>query len=116
MKTAQETTSTEKPKKQETKTSLMKTIFSKKAKEIFFELNAPVATRVALTGDFNNWDPAGIDLKKKEAGLWEIGVKFKPGRYEYKFIVDNEWWTDPANGQTITNTFGSLNSVMEVAN
>ena len=83
------------------------------AKKVSFELVAPQANRVALTGDFKNWDRKGIPMKKDKDGTWRIEVPLPPGRYEYKFIVDNEWKTDPANTQTSGNSFGTLNSVKE---
>ena len=84
-------------------------------KKIDFELIAPEAQKVVLTGDFNSWDENGIAMKKNKNGLWKIGVKLDKGRYEYKFIVDNNWWTDPQNDTKATNSFGDLNSVMEVS-
>ena len=41
-------------------------------------------------------------------------VKLKPGRYRYKFVVDGEWTLDPRNEKCEGNTFGSLDSVIEV--
>jgi len=82
--------------------------------KIKFSLTAPEAGRVALTGDFKAWDGQGIPLKKDRKGNWKGEVKLNPGRYEYKFIVDDQWWLDPNNTQTAQNSFGSLNSVIEV--
>jgi len=86
-----------------------------KEKKVNFELSAPAAKRVALTGSFNAWSSSGISMKKDKSGLWALEVSLNPGRYEYKFIVDGQWWTDPKNPKTITNSFGSQNSIKEVA-
>lgn len=88
---------------------------SNKQKKINFQLVAPEAEKVVLTGNFNSWDETGIALKKNKSGLWKIGIKLEEGRYEYKFIVDNQWWTDPGNDNQSPNSFGELNSVMEVS-
>jgi len=80
-----------------------------------FELKAPEAKKVALTGDFLSWNEKGIALKKSKGGLWKGGVDLKPGRYEYKFIVDGQWWTDPQNNNRIRNSLGSENSVREIS-
>ena len=85
-----------------------------KQKNVNFKLKAPEAKKVALTGDFKSWDTKGIRMRKSKAGEWKAGVELKPGRYEYKFVVDNQWWTDPANSNTQSNSLGELNSVLEV--
>lgn len=86
-----------------------------KVKKIAFQLNAPNANAVLLTGDFNAWNPAGIKMSKEKAGAWKAEVELGAGRYEYKFVVDGKWWTDPANKHTAINSFGDVNSVIEVA-
>jgi transcriptional regulator with XRE-family HTH domain len=85
-----------------------------RAVKVDFELKAPTAKSVALTGSFNSWDKNGVPMKRARTGLWTTDVSLKPGRYEYKFIVDGQWWTDPANSNTATNPFGSKNSIREV--
>lgn len=85
-----------------------------RAKKSTFELMAPAAKKVALSGSFNSWDAKGIAMKKSKTGLWKAGVSLNPGRYEYKFIVDGQWWTDPTNSNTSTNSYGTTNSVREV--
>jgi 1,4-alpha-glucan branching enzyme len=85
-----------------------------KAKKIAFQLNAVNANTVALTGDFNAWSPAGLKMKKEKTGIWKTELELNPGRYEYKFVVDGKWWTDPANKHTAINSFGDVNSVIEV--
>ena len=37
-----------------------------------------------------------------------------PGRYEYKFVIDGKWKIDPRAHQFSPNSFGTLNSVIEV--
>lgn len=85
-----------------------------KEKDVEFQLNAPQASKVTLTGSFNSWSTNGIRMLKGKNGVWKANVNLKPGRYEYKFIVDGQWWTDPANKNTSTNSYGSINSVKEV--
>lgn len=85
-----------------------------KIKKVGFQLNAPKAAAVVLTGDFNAWSQDGVKMKKDKSGVWKIELELNPGRYEYKFIVDGKWWTDPANKKTAVNSFGDINSVLEV--
>ena len=70
------------------------------------------AERVVLTGDFNDWEEAGLSMKKGYEG-WEIAVAVSPGNYGYKFIVDGKWMIDPDN--PIYNGEGDYkNSVISV--
>jgi 1,4-alpha-glucan branching enzyme len=80
-----------------------------------FELMAPNAKEVVVTGDFTSWSATGIAMKKGGNGLWKTTVNLKPGKYEYKFVVDGQWWNDPNNATTVGNSFGSLNSLKVVA-
>ncbi|MBN2482848.1 MAG: glycogen-binding domain-containing protein [Candidatus Omnitrophica bacterium] len=97
-------------------TKVLKPSVAKKSagKKVDFQLTAPDAKKVALTGDFNSWNTNGTKMKKDRNGVWSIGMTLNPGRYEYKFIVDGQWWTDPINSNTSKNSFGTINSVLEV--
>lgn len=86
-----------------------------KQKKIHFELKTPGAKIVSLAGDFNSWKETKMATKRKNSGLWRVGVNLRPGRYEYKFIVDGQWINDPANTNIVNNSLGTLNSVKEVA-
>lgn len=81
---------------------------------VSFELKAPSAKRVVLAGNFNSWNESDLLMKRDKEGMWKLGLRLNPGRYEYKFIVDNQWWTDPASGKTLVNSLGSANSIKEV--
>jgi len=86
-----------------------------RAREVAFILNRPGADSVFLCGDFNEWFPAGLPMISRAAGrLWEKRLLLRPGRYEYKFIVDGVWMHNPDAGENVPNAFGSLNSVVEV--
>jgi hypothetical protein len=54
------------------------------------------ASKVILTGSFNRWREDEL-LMEKDATGWQLPVAMAPGNYEYKFIVDGKWITDPAN-------------------
>lgn len=91
------------------------TIVEKKGKVADFTLDAPGARTVMLGGDFNNWDYNSTPLKKDPKDrTWKKSLFLKPGRYEYKFIVDGNWTIDPANNNRVVNTFGSENSIIEI--
>jgi hypothetical protein len=54
------------------------------------------ARNVVLTGSFNSWDRGELVMYKTSRG-WELPYVVPAGNYEYKFIVDGKWMTDPSN-------------------
>ena len=83
---------------------------------IEFSLHAPDVTEVYLSGDFNGWQPDAKEyrLRKFKGDVWKKSLKLKPGRYEYQFVVDGQWWCDPANDNRVMNPYCSENSVIDV--
>ncbi len=82
-----------------------------KTKKVPFEFVASDAKKVFVAGDFNNWDPKSNLMKKDKKGVWTATVSLKPGRYEYRFLVDGNWVNDPACCDCVPNEFGSQNCV-----
>lgn len=54
------------------------------------------AQHVYVAGDFNKWKPDELAMKKA-GGIWVLPYTFAAGNYQYKFIVDGNWITDPTN-------------------
>ena len=54
------------------------------------------ATNVYLAGSFNDWDGGEIAMERSFEG-WQLNYILAPGTYEYKFVVDGNWISDPAN-------------------
>ena len=71
------------------------------------------AKKVMLAGNFNDWDPDELRMKKTPDG-WEISYALGPGNYQYKFIVDGKWITDPSNTQIVNDGKGNLNSYLVI--
>ncbi len=82
--------------------------------KVTFTLIAPEAKKVTITGDFNKWEHKSISMRKNKDHLWKKSLILKPGRYEYKFVVDGNWISDPNNSNRVLNSFGTENSVIEV--
>jgi chromosome partitioning protein len=80
----------------------------------FFKLNAPSAQSVYVTGSFNDWSLDENCRMKNIGGLWTLQLPLKPGMYKYQFIVDGKWQEDPENKLTERNSFGDVNSLVEV--
>ncbi len=79
-----------------------------------FKLYAPEAKKVVLAGSFNKWNNNKLLAKKDNKDSWVVKVGLKPGRYEYKFIVDGSWINDPHCTSCVANSLGSHNCVVEV--
>lgn len=87
----------------------------KGGKKVSFAIEAPAANSVMLAGDFNEWDYETTPLKRVgRSNIWKSDLYLKPGRYEYKFVVDGNWVSDPRNSNKVRNNFGTENSVIEV--
>ncbi|NUM33553.1 MAG: ABC transporter permease subunit [Candidatus Brocadiae bacterium] len=58
----------------------------------------PGATRVSVAGEFNSWNK-GANLLYRDGNVWITLIpNLAPGRYEYKFVVnDNRWTQDQSN-------------------
>lgn len=82
-----------------------------------FKLLAPDAKEVFLCGDFNNWESNAEDyrMSKDEDNIWRKKLKLQAGRYEYQFVVDGQWWTDPENPNRQSNPYCTENSVITVS-
>ena len=80
-----------------------------------FSIENPLANRVCLAGDFNEWDPNALTLTRNADGLWSTSLLLKPGTYEYLFVVDGIWQADPC-ADKVSNPYGSVNSVVYVLN
>jgi len=80
----------------------------------YFELVEPAAREVFLAGSFNGWDPTATPMIPLGHGRWGKEVALKPGRYEYRFVADGSWITDPAAKECVPNPYGESNSVIVV--
>jgi hypothetical protein len=81
-----------------------------------FVLVAPHAARVALVGDFNDWDTRATPLATPAGrGVWTVSVPLATGRYQYAFVVNGrEWVTDPGAPAVRDDDLGAASSVITV--
>jgi 1,4-alpha-glucan branching enzyme len=70
------------------------------------------AEEVTLVGDFTSWKP--LAMKKQKNGRFMATVPLPTGVYEYRFVADGEWLSDPDHSHLVPNPFGTLNSVAQV--
>ena len=83
-------------------------------KDAAFRLCAPQAKKVSVAGSFNNWSAGKLTAKKDSKGNWMAATKLRPGRYEYKFVVDGAWVNDPCCITCVPNNLGSHNCVIDI--
>ncbi|GJM43917.1 MAG: hypothetical protein DHS20C21_07590 [Gemmatimonadota bacterium] len=93
---------------------------------VMFQFSSPSARVVQVAGSWpeNDWlrgqaENARYDLGRMEDpdgdGVWMLVVPIEPGRYQYKFVVDDtNWKEDPNNPQKVDDGFGGFNSLLIV--
>jgi 1,4-alpha-glucan branching enzyme len=87
---------------------------AKTGKRIEFVLRRPEAKIATLAGSFNNWDSQQTPMNRNADGVWKATIRLRPGRYEYRFVVDGQWLSDPNARESVPNQFGDTNSVLTV--
>jgi 1,4-alpha-glucan branching enzyme len=72
------------------------------------------AKTVFIAGEFNQWSATANSMQKDPSGLWTADIPLKAGKYQYKFVVDGVWKTDPSNPDAADDSYGGRNSVKSV--
>ena len=68
---------------------------------ITFSYYNATATNVGVAGEFNGWQ-AGSNPMVNNNGTWTTTIPLQFGAaYQYKFVVDGTWVSDPANWNTV---------------
>lgn len=67
----------------------------KLTKPVNFICAAPSARNVHLSGDFNDWNPASLPMRRQPDGSWLIEVPLPHGHHQYRFVVDGRPVLDP---------------------
>ena len=94
---------------------------------IKFQYEAPAASLVTLAGNWEgNWwggtaspsarydNTIGRMSDTDGDGVWSIIVDLPPGRYMYKFVIDNNTWTTDPNNPSTAQEGGFTNSLIVV--
>lgn len=85
-----------------------------KRRKVAFSLRAPQARKAAVAGTFNGWQPQPLKAASRD-GLFSLTLLLTPGEYEYRFVVDGEWYSDASCPESVPNPFGASNSLVRVA-
>lgn len=74
----------------------------------------PAAKEVILAGSMNGWKNTAENAmeKNEETGLFTKTLELSYGSYQYKYVVDGAWITDPKNDNQVDGnsafTFGTI--------
>lgn len=71
---------------------------------VFYYKN-DTASKVHLVGDFNNWNPYSLPMRRNKSGLWEREVDILPGSYAYILLVDGLYRKDPLGTTVVYDRF-----------
>ncbi len=94
--------------------------------EVTFRLKSPSARTVQIAGDWpgNNWARGdaeagevlvGLMRGGAESGVWEVTVRLEPGRYRYRFLVNESVWLfDPDNPRIVDDGRGGKANLLIV--
>jgi len=95
----------------------MQKIVKEEAQKLFptrFAIDVSGAKSVYVTGSFNDWSLDDSCRLEEVNGQCCVDISLKPGFYKYQFIVDGVWKEDPVNPRRERNSFGDINSLVEV--
>lgn len=75
----------------------------------------PNANSVSVIGTFNGWSPENATMRRAGKGAWEITLSLLPGKYAYRFLVNNrKQILDPSCPYEEPDGYGGKNSVIYV--
>ncbi len=81
-----------------------------------FSYHSDSAKTVYVAGSFNNWSPDTDSMSYYGNGRWSIKLELIPNYYQYKFVVDGNWITDPNNEWMINDGGDNYNSIIKAGN
>ncbi|MHC4673784.1 MAG: isoamylase early set domain-containing protein [Planctomycetota bacterium] len=59
-----------------------------------FRIHRPSARSVFLVGDFNGWNQTDLPMKRHTNGDWILRLALSDGVYQFRYLVDGQWYTD----------------------
>lgn len=77
---------------------------------------APEARRVAVVGDFNDWNEEAMLMKRLKNGEFTLTLELETGKeYRFKYLVDGHRWENDWNADRYEeNIHGTEDSVVVV--
>ncbi len=90
---------------------------------VIFRMRSRSARTVQVAGDWNNWGAGDAEsgevlvgsMISVDDGLWELAVDLPPGRYRYRFVInERRCIVDPSNPRFATDHMGGKASLLIV--
>ncbi len=76
--------------------------------KVTFSIMAKDADKVAVIGDFNDWDAKAAPLKKLKNGTFKGTVNLQMGQsYEFRYAVDGDYVNDEEADAYLWNDFAA---------
>ena len=87
---------------------------SKPVCKVTFTVPAEEAKKVAVVGDFNNWNPKGSTLKKLKNGTFKGTFDLpKENSFEFRYLIDNTYVNEAEADSYQRNDYaGAENAVL----
>ena len=82
-------------------------------KRVKFSIAAEPHSTVYVAGTFNGWNPRKHRLNFAH-GVYSAYGLLRPGKHEYKFVINDRWLSDPKCEDWTPDGHGALNSVITV--
>jgi enterochelin esterase family protein len=86
------------------------------AEDLHFKLNTGVSNqKIFFTADLIFWENNRFQMQEFAPGQYELTIP-KPWKHQidYKFIVDNQWTSDPLNPNQSPDGYGGINSYLDL--
>lgn len=77
-----------------------------------FSVNAPDAKAVYLAGEMSDWKDDVFKMQRGANGNWDLTLYLQQGAWQYKFVVDGQWFADKSNPKNTDDGYQGLNSVI----
>jgi len=85
------------------------------SRRIRLEFTDSAAHTVSIAGTFNNWRPDATPMVSLGNGHWIKELALPVGTYEYRFVADGKWTSDPGAKASAPNPYGGVNSVLKIS-
>lgn len=89
---------------------------SKPVCKVTFTVPAEEAKKVAVVGDFNDWDTSSASLRKLKNGTFKGTIDFeKDNSYEFRYVVDGMYVNDDQADAYAWNEYaGAENGILNL--
>lgn len=81
--------------------------------KVTFYFESTNSNNVVISGTMNNWSTDWT--MTKDGNVFSYTCELEAGTYQYKYIVDGTWMTDPFNTTTADDGSGNVNSAFSVS-